>query len=92
MNPPGPSDHSEVVKDPAALDVVRLALEHRPLPCVSVVDGVRGAVEPVVISRAERSVGELGRAAARITDALSAPVRNAPLARASGEHEKAGSR
>lgn len=73
VNPPGPSDHSEVVKDPAALTVVRLALEHRPLPCVSVVDGVRGAVEPVVISRAERSVGELGRAAAQITDTLATP-------------------
>lgn len=94
VNPPGPSDHSGVVNDPAALDVVRLALEHRPLPCVPVVDGVRGAVEPVVISRAERSAGELGHAAAQITDALSAPFRDAPPERhsPSGEPEKAGSR
>jgi hypothetical protein len=100
VNPPGPSDHSAVVNDPAALDVARLALEHRPLPCISVVEGVRGAVEPVVISRAERSVGELGRAAAQITDTLSAPFRQAPEGTdpttdrhsPSGELKRAGSR
>lgn len=59
VNPPGAADHTAIPRDPAALDATRLALEQRPLPCVGVVDGVRGAVEPAVISRAERTVGDV---------------------------------
>jgi hypothetical protein len=58
VNPPGPMDHSAIYGDPGALDATRLALELRPLPCVGTADGVRGAVEPVVISRIEHEVGE----------------------------------
>ncbi len=58
VNPPGPSDHSAIYRDPGALDATRLALEMRPLPCVGVAAGIRGAVEPVVISRLEQQVGE----------------------------------
>ena len=57
VDPAGLSDHSAILRDPAALDAARLALEGRPLPCVGVATGVRGAVEPVVISRAERTAG-----------------------------------
>ncbi len=70
VNPPGPSDHSGVLTDPTSLDTARLALEHRPPPCVGVVDGVRGAVEPVVISRAEHTAGEAARAAAQLADTV----------------------
>ena len=48
----------------------RLALEQRPLPCVGIAAGVRGAVEPVVISRAERTAGQLAHRATRLTDTL----------------------
>jgi hypothetical protein len=58
VNPPGPSDHSAIYGDPGALDATRLAMELRPLPCVGVAAGVRGAVEPVVISRLEQQAGE----------------------------------
>ena len=40
-----------------------LALEMRPLPCVGSPPGVRGAVEPVVISRIEQQAGDDGRTA-----------------------------
>jgi hypothetical protein len=59
VNPAGLADHRRIVEDPGALDAVRLALEGREPPCVGVVDGVRGAVEPVVISRAERTAAQL---------------------------------
>jgi hypothetical protein len=68
VNPAGVADHQRVVADPAAVDAVRLALEGRPPPCVGLVDGVRGAVEPVLISRAERTAGEIGRAAGSAVD------------------------
>jgi Peptidase family M23/Alpha/beta hydrolase of unknown function (DUF915) len=58
VNPAGPSDHTAVYRDPAAMDVARLALEQRPLPCVGFVAGVRGAIEPVVIDRIERQAGD----------------------------------
>jgi pimeloyl-ACP methyl ester carboxylesterase len=70
VNPPGLSDHSAILRDPAALDTARLALELRPLPCVGVATGVRGAVEPVLISRAEDVAGRAGGALGRGFDLL----------------------
>jgi hypothetical protein len=70
LNPAGPADHTAIVRDPAVLDAVRLALEQRPLPCVGVVAGIRGAVEPVVISRAERTAGDVIGAGADSLDQL----------------------
>ncbi|MGH8985473.1 MAG: peptidoglycan DD-metalloendopeptidase family protein, partial [Acidimicrobiia bacterium] len=55
----GVNDHSGIPGDPRALQVVRSALEGRPPPCVGVVEGVRGAVNPVVISRTEHTIGGL---------------------------------
>ncbi|HEX6311435.1 MAG TPA: hypothetical protein VF152_07380, partial [Acidimicrobiia bacterium] len=54
----GVSDHSSIPRDTRALQVVRAALEGRPPPCVGVVEGVRGAVDPVVIRRVERGFGD----------------------------------
>jgi len=59
----GVSDHSAIPHDPRALEVVRAALEGRPPPCVGWVEGFRGAVDPVVITRAEHTVGDVARAA-----------------------------
>ena len=69
VDPAGFSDHSGILRDPDALDATRLALERRSLPCVGLVDGVRAAVEPVLISRAERTAGEVGGAAGAAFDA-----------------------
>jgi Peptidase family M23 len=52
-------DHSNIPDDPKALRAVRAALEGRPPPCTGVGDGLRGAVMPVLISRAERGLGAL---------------------------------
>lgn len=70
VNPAGVSDHTGILRDPAALDAARLALELRPLPCVGIATGVRGAVEPVLISRGERSAGQIGGALAHASDLL----------------------
>ncbi len=70
VDPAGLSDHSSIIRDPGALDATRLALEQRGLPCVSAATGVRGAVEPVVISRAEHAAGAVGRAVGWASDAL----------------------
>ena len=51
----------DIVDDPAAMDATRLVLEGRAPPCVGVVDGLRGAVEPVLIGRAERVAAEVLR-------------------------------
>jgi hypothetical protein len=59
----GVSDHSAIPDDPRALQVVRAALEGRPPPCVGVVEGLRGAIDPVVITRVEHTVGDLARTA-----------------------------
>jgi len=59
----GVSDHSAIPDDPRALEVVRAALEGRPPPCVGWVEGLRGAIEPVVITRVEHTVGDVARAA-----------------------------
>ncbi|HEY3722420.1 MAG TPA: peptidoglycan DD-metalloendopeptidase family protein [Acidimicrobiia bacterium] len=63
VDPAGIADHGAIVRDPAALDAARLALEDRSPPCVDVVTGIKGAVEPVLISRAEHTVGAAGQVA-----------------------------
>jgi hypothetical protein len=64
-NPAGPGDHSAIVADRQAMTATRLALELRPPACVGWVDGIRNAVEPVLIRRAELTIG---RAAAHTLD------------------------
>jgi hypothetical protein len=58
VDPDGLADHSAIVDDPGVMTAVRLALERRPPPCVGWFEGVRGAVEPVLIRRLELSVGD----------------------------------
>jgi hypothetical protein len=53
------SEHSAIVDDPNALQAVRAALEGRPPPCVDVLDALRGAIAPVVISRVSHLAGDL---------------------------------
>jgi plasmid stabilization system protein ParE len=62
----GLADHGAIPRDRRALQVVRSALERRPPPCTSVLEGLRGAITPVVLSRVE---GDLG---AHLTDLLAA--------------------
>jgi hypothetical protein len=50
-------DHTNIPRDPKALQAVRAALEGRPPPCVGTGDGLRGALMPVLISRVERGLG-----------------------------------
>ena len=64
----GLDDHSQISSDPNALKTVRAALEGREPPCVSFVDGVRGAVTPVVISRFETTLGDLAAGAGHAAD------------------------
>ena len=54
----GLNDHTAIHHDARALQVVRSALEHRPAPCTSFLEGVRSAVEPVLLSRVEGDLGE----------------------------------
>jgi hypothetical protein len=56
----GLNDHTAIHHDPRALQVVRSALEQRPPPCTSMMEGLRAAVEPVLLSRVERNLGEYG--------------------------------
>lgn len=55
----GVNDHTAIHHDGRALQVVRSALELRPPPCTSLLEGLRGAVEPVLVSRVEGDLGEL---------------------------------
>jgi murein DD-endopeptidase MepM/ murein hydrolase activator NlpD len=71
LDPEGVADHTGILRDPDALDAVRLALEGRGLPCVGVATGVRGAIEPVVISRAEHTAGAGAGAVGDAVDAAS---------------------
>lgn len=73
VNPPGASDHGAIARDPGASDAARLALEQRPLPCVGVVAGVRGSVEPVLISGAEHTAGDVVGAGGDFFDQLFGP-------------------
>ena len=57
VDPGGIGDHSAIVTDSDAMREVRLALEQRPPACVGLLQGVRGAVEPVLIRRVELSLG-----------------------------------
>jgi hypothetical protein len=70
VNPRGLSDHTAIVRDRGAMAAVRLALEGRRPPCVEWTEGVRGAIEPVVITRLERTAGGLVHRAARANDVL----------------------
>jgi len=54
----GVNDHTAIPHDARALQVVRSALEQRPPPCTSFLEGVRAAVEPVLVSRVEGDLGE----------------------------------
>ncbi len=66
-DPAGFGDHSAIVADPAAMREVRLALEQQPPGCVGWLQGIRGAIEPVVIRRIELG---LGHAVSRSAGAL----------------------
>ncbi len=57
VDPAGPGDHSAIVSDPESMRAARLALELRPPECRSLVEKLRGAVEPVVIRRVELTLG-----------------------------------
>lgn len=70
VDPRGLSDHTAIVRDRAAMAAVRLALEGRRPPCVAWTEGVRGAIEPVLITRLERTAGGLVHHAARANDVL----------------------
>jgi len=52
------NDHTGIPSDPNALRAVRAALEQRPLPCTSIVTGIRSSVIPVVVSRVEGDLGQ----------------------------------
>jgi hypothetical protein len=54
----GIGDHGAIHHDPRALQVVRSALERRPPPCTSLLEALRSAVAPVLISRVEGDLGE----------------------------------
>lgn len=74
VNPRGPNDHAAIVADEAAMAAVRLALERRPPPCVGWVDGLRGAIEPVIVSRLEHTGGELARRISKLVRAGTGPT------------------
>jgi hypothetical protein len=52
------NEHSAIVRAPEALKAVRAALEGRPPPCVGLLTALRSAVNPVLISRFEHTVGD----------------------------------
>ena len=56
----GINDHHAILTDPRSLQAVRAALEHKPLPCTSLVEGFRRAIEPVAVSRVEHDLGDVG--------------------------------
>lgn len=70
VDPDGLGDHSGIVRDPAAMVATRLALEGRRPPCIGWTEGVRGAVEPVLITRIEHTGGSLLAEGARAVDVL----------------------
>ena len=63
-------DHNAITQDARALRAVRLALEGRPPPCVSLAEGIRGAAEPLLITRLEHGVGHAGATVGHGIDAL----------------------
>ena len=64
--PGGLNPHASIVKDPAALRVVRSALEGRALPCQSLLTSVVGTVLPFVISAFEEHAGTAAEAVGRV--------------------------
>ena len=52
------SEHKAIVDNPNALRAVRAALEGRAPPCVGLLTALRGAVVPVVITRAAHLLGD----------------------------------
>jgi hypothetical protein len=58
-----PSEHSAIVEDPNALRAVRAALEGRAPPCVGFATALRGAIAPVLITRASHVFGDVAGAA-----------------------------
>lgn len=70
VNPKGLADHSAVTSDGEALAAVRLALEGRPPPCPSAGLALRGALEPLAITRFEHAAGIAGRAVGQAVDAV----------------------
>lgn len=75
VDPAGLDDHSSITRDHRSLAAARLALEGRPPPCVGLVGGIRQAVEPVVVTRVERTLGRAGQAAGTVADAAAARAR-----------------
>jgi hypothetical protein len=57
------SEHSAIVEDPNALRAVRAALEGRAPPCVGFATALRGAIAPVIITRASHIFGDVAGAA-----------------------------
>jgi triacylglycerol esterase/lipase EstA (alpha/beta hydrolase family) len=68
----GINDHHKILTDPRSLMAVRAALDHKPLPCTSLVEGFRSAIEPVVVSRVEHDLGDLGDVAKLIEKGIPA--------------------
>lgn len=66
-------DHGGVVTGSRATAALLLALEGRDPPCVSAAAGLRGAIEPVVITRVEHTIGAAGRRLGQAVDALDRP-------------------
>lgn len=53
----GVKDHTAITSDDRSLQVVRAALENRPAPCTSIMEGLRSAIEPVLVTRVESDLG-----------------------------------
>ena len=70
VNPRGLGDHAGIVADERAMAAVRLTIEQRPPPCVGWLDGIRGAVQPVIVSRLEHTAGRLADRASRLARSL----------------------
>ncbi len=65
VDPIALSPHTAILRDPLALRAVRAALEHRPMPCLSLLQAIDAAVLPVVISRIEH-LGAVGAVGSRV--------------------------
>ncbi|MCZ7525209.1 MAG: hypothetical protein M5U14_01750 [Acidimicrobiia bacterium] len=74
VDPEGWNDHGGVVDSPRSMQEVRLALEGRPPACQGLVDGLRQAVEPVIIRAAEREAGIQVSRAMTLLDWLTVPL------------------
>jgi len=70
VDPAGVLDHSAITDDDEALAAVRLALEGRPPPCPGIATAVRGALQPLVITRLEHATGALAGAAGQLGDRI----------------------